>query len=114
MGVNIDEAGRDDQIRSIEFPLRRVDNFSNGNDPSVLHRDVAVERRISGSIDNPTVANHEVVRLRVREEHVRVHELMSELKIPHVYKDGPQRKHDWHSGWVSEAALLLMQNEKRE
>ena len=49
-----------------------------------------------------------------REEHVRVHDLMSELKIPHLYKDGPQRKHDWHSGWVSEAVELLMQNEKRE
>lgn len=49
-----------------------------------------------------------------REEHVRVHDLMTELRIPHVYKDGPQRKHDWHSGWVSEAVGLLMQNEKRE
>ena len=39
---------------------------------------------------------------------------MSELKIPHLYKDGPQRKHDWHSGWVSEAVELLMQKEKRE
>ena len=46
-----------------------------------------------------------------REEHVRVHDLMGELKIPHVYKDGPQRKHDWHSGWVSEAVELLMQQE---
>jgi S-formylglutathione hydrolase FrmB len=49
-----------------------------------------------------------------RKEHVQVHELMTELKIPHAYKDGPQRKHDWHSGWVSEAVELLMQNGKRE
>jgi S-formylglutathione hydrolase FrmB len=49
-----------------------------------------------------------------REEHVQAHDLMTELKIPHVYKDGPQRKHDWKSGWVSEAVELLMQNEKRE
>ena len=49
-----------------------------------------------------------------REEHVRVHDLMSELRIPHVYRDGPQRKHVWHSGWVSEAVQLLMQNAKRE
>ncbi|MFN0018205.1 MAG: alpha/beta hydrolase-fold protein [Pirellulaceae bacterium] len=48
-----------------------------------------------------------------REEHVRVHDLMTELKIPHIYKDGPQRKHDWHSGWVGESVELLMQNEKR-
>lgn len=43
-----------------------------------------------------------------REEHVRIHDLMSELKIPHHYQDGPQRKHDWHSGWVSEAVELLL------
>jgi S-formylglutathione hydrolase FrmB len=49
-----------------------------------------------------------------REEHVRAHDLMTELKISHAYKDGPQRKHDWHSGWVSEAVELLMQNGKRE
>lgn len=49
-----------------------------------------------------------------REEHVRVHELMTELKIPHVYKDGPQRKHDWHSGWVSETVELLLQDDKRK
>jgi S-formylglutathione hydrolase FrmB len=48
-----------------------------------------------------------------REEHVRVHELMTELKVHHIYKDGPQRKHDWHSGWVGESVELLMQNEKR-
>jgi predicted alpha/beta superfamily hydrolase len=49
-----------------------------------------------------------------REEHVRVHELMTRLKIPHVYQDGSQRKHDWHSGWVREAVELLLRNEKRE
>lgn len=48
-----------------------------------------------------------------REEHVRVHDLLAELKIPHAYKDGPQRKHDWHSGWVGESVELLMQNGKR-
>ncbi len=49
-----------------------------------------------------------------RDEHVRVHELMKNLKISHVYIDGPQRKHDWHSGWVSEAVELLLQNEQRK
>lgn len=48
-----------------------------------------------------------------REEHERAHKLMTELKISHVYKDGPQRQHDWHSGWVSEAVELLLQNEMR-
>ena len=33
---------------------------------------------------------------------------MTELKIAHDYADGPARKHDWHSGWVAEAAALLV------
>lgn len=42
-----------------------------------------------------------------RKEHEQVHWLLDELKIPHEYRDGPQRKHDWHSGWVGEAVELL-------
>jgi hypothetical protein len=30
------------------------------------------------------------------------------LKLAHEYRDGPARKHDWHSGWVKEAAELLL------
>jgi hypothetical protein len=40
--------------------------------------------------------------------HDKVHAQLDELKIPHVYRDGPKRKHDWHSGWVSEAVEILM------
>ena len=43
-----------------------------------------------------------------RAEHVRVHALMDKLKITHEYRDGPERKHDWHSGWVNEAVQLLL------
>jgi len=43
-----------------------------------------------------------------RQEHEQIHSLMDELKIPHEYRDGPQRKHDWHSGWVPEAVELLI------
>ena len=32
------------------------------------------------------------------EHHRQMHSLLGELKIPHEYRDGPQRKHDWHSG----------------
>ena len=42
-----------------------------------------------------------------RAEHIAVHALMDRLKIAHVYQDGPQRKHDWHSGWVAEAVEFL-------
>jgi S-formylglutathione hydrolase FrmB len=43
-----------------------------------------------------------------RADHQNAHALMDKLKIAHVYRDGPQRKHDWHSGWVKEAAELLV------
>ncbi len=42
-----------------------------------------------------------------REHHVTTHQLMSDLDIPHVYRDGPFRKHTWHSGWLAEAIQLL-------
>jgi hypothetical protein len=32
------------------------------------------------------------------------HKLMQELKIPHIYRDGPQRRHHWDSGWMTELA----------
>lgn len=47
-----------------------------------------------------------------REHHKRAHELMDKLKIVHDYRDGPSRKHDWHSGWVKEAAELLLAEPK--
>jgi enterochelin esterase-like enzyme len=43
-----------------------------------------------------------------REHHEQTHKLLVELKIPHEYRDGPPRKHDWHSGWVAEAVELLV------
>ncbi len=43
-----------------------------------------------------------------RDHHKRAHELMDKLKIAHEYRDGPALKHDWHSGWVKEAAELLL------
>ena len=46
-----------------------------------------------------------------RAHHERAHQLLLDLKIPHEYRDGPQRKHDWHSGWVEEAVELLLTGE---
>lgn len=45
-----------------------------------------------------------------RRDHEQIHAQLDDLGIAHVYHDGPQRKHDWHSGWVSEAAELLLAN----
>lgn len=46
-----------------------------------------------------------------REHHERIHALMEERKIPHEYRDGPKRQHDWHSGWVPEVVERLMSKE---
>ena len=33
---------------------------------------------------------------------------MVNLKVPHVYRDGPKRQHIWESGWLTEAVELLL------
>jgi S-formylglutathione hydrolase FrmB len=43
-----------------------------------------------------------------RGDHQRAEELMNELKITRVYRDGPHRKHAWKSGWVPEAVEMLV------
>jgi hypothetical protein len=43
-----------------------------------------------------------------RADHQQAHALMDKLKVAHEYRDGPARKHDWHSGWVKEGAELLI------
>jgi Putative esterase len=39
-----------------------------------------------------------------RDQTVAARGLLQELKIPHVYRDGPQRRHHWNSGWLAELA----------
>jgi hypothetical protein len=47
-----------------------------------------------------------------RAAHQAIHRLMDRLKVPHEYRDGPRRKHDWHSGWVEGAVEFLAGREK--
>lgn len=49
-----------------------------------------------------------------RDHHRRAHDLLNELQIPHIYRDGPQRKHVWDSGWVEEAVGLLINPNSRK
>jgi len=42
------------------------------------------------------------------EHHRQIHSLLDKLEVSHEYRDRPQRKHDWHSGWVSEAVELMV------
>jgi hypothetical protein len=46
-----------------------------------------------------------------RAEHERAHALMDRLGVSHEYRDGPARRHDWHSGWVEEAVGLLLRGQ---
>jgi enterochelin esterase-like enzyme len=42
------------------------------------------------------------------QDHARMHALLDGLRIRHEYREGPERKHDWHSGWVREAVDMLL------
>jgi hypothetical protein len=42
-----------------------------------------------------------------RAHHVKIHEQLLALKVPHVYRDGPRRRHHWNTGWLAEAVELL-------
>jgi len=48
-----------------------------------------------------------------RTEMQQFHTLLEKHNIKHLYQDGPQRKHDWHSGWVAEAVELLLEKPSR-
>lgn len=42
-----------------------------------------------------------------RDDHQRMHSLLSDLGVPHVYRDGPYRGHAWRTGWLPEAVAYL-------
>jgi S-formylglutathione hydrolase FrmB len=42
------------------------------------------------------------------DQHEAFEALLNELRVPHVYRDGPKREHSWSSGWVPEAVELLV------
>ncbi len=46
-----------------------------------------------------------------RDHHRAMHERLGELRIPHVYRDGPQRKHHWGGGWLEEAVTLIVERD---
>ncbi len=43
-----------------------------------------------------------------RSQMQQAHHLLQELRIPHDWKDGLPRKHDWGSGWVAPAVQMLV------
>ena len=46
-----------------------------------------------------------------RAHHIAMHGLLTELGIPHDYRDGPMREHHWESGWLEETVALLVNRE---
>lgn len=42
-------------------------------------------------------------------DHETLHDILIDLKVPHVYEDGPQREHTWGSGWLPGAVRWLVQ-----
>jgi len=51
---------------------------------------------------------------KFRDHHLAIEETLSDLQIPHMFRDGPKRPHAWNSGWLTEAVQLLMQQEDDE
>ena len=47
-----------------------------------------------------------------RSHHQAAHGLLEQLKVPHIYRDGPRRKHRWDSGWLPGTVQLLLNGEK--
>ncbi|TWU06822.1 putative esterase [Symmachiella macrocystis] len=45
-----------------------------------------------------------------QQQHTAVHALMDELKIKHLYRNGPKREHSWNSGWLPEAVGLMLES----
>ena len=58
--------------------------------------------------------NHRIILLgygSFRQPHQQFHALLEALQVPHEFRDGPERAHDWHSGWCSEAVELLLRRD---
>jgi ribosomal protein L7/L12 len=75
------------------------------------------EYRITRLLDRRAADLHGEARLillghgNFRDHHEQVHAQMVDLEVPHVYRDGPEREHDWESGWVPETVGLLLDGE---
>ena len=44
-----------------------------------------------------------------RDQHLTLESLWDELRISHIFRDGPQRPHAWDSGWLPDAVQLLVE-----
>lgn len=42
-----------------------------------------------------------------RASHIQMHATLTKLGVRHIYRDSPQRRHHWNSGWLPEAFSLV-------
>ena len=68
------------------------------------YRISALLRRMAAALDGPDRVIHFGYG-DFREDHESAHRLMEELHIAHQYRDGPDREHSWHSGWLADGGL---------
>jgi enterochelin esterase-like enzyme len=69
-----------------------------------LQRLLRERRPMLGSQCRLWLAGYRIFRSHNQE----IHALLERLQIRHEYHDGPDRAHDWHSGWVSESVAWLL------
>ena len=61
MGVQIDEAGRDEQAGGVDLAVTRAVAGADGDDDAARDRDVAAVGLATESIDDGAVADNEVI-----------------------------------------------------
>ena len=60
MGVDVDEAGRDEPALRVDLFRALAGNLADSGDPAVLHRDVAFADRRARAIGDIAAANDEI------------------------------------------------------
>jgi len=97
-----------------DAPLMMEQQGKYGNGPIFGTEENFKQYRLTSLLSEQQVQLKQHARLislgygNFRNEHIAMHAYLQKLEIPHIDRDGPQRKHDWHSGWVAEAVELLL------
>ena len=61
MGVDVDEAWRDELAARVDFLRASAGELANSGDPAVLHRDIGLDHRAAKAVGDRTVADHEII-----------------------------------------------------
>ncbi len=65
VGVDVDEARRDDLAARVDFLAPRCQILAHRNDAVAVDRDVGDERRAARAIDDRAAANHQIMHVRL-------------------------------------------------